>query len=370
MRIFIAGAGIAGLGTAAALADAGHDVTVLERMTEDHALGSGITLIAPAIRALVKLGVYDECVQGGFGVTQFQENDWRGRETRVVDLPSATGEGGPGILGMMRPELHRVLTARAADGGAHIEWGQEVTAVSDGADGVTVTLADGSTRRGDLLIGADGLRSTIRRLVFGEFPVQFQNQGCFRAVVARPPQITKETDFGGYPGVHPGFTPISEDLMYIYCTAAAADTSLIPQDQIAVRMRALLDPFGGILAHVRNFIDTELVNYRPFETILVPPPWNKGHVVLLGDAVHSTTPHLAAGGAMCLEDALVLAEELDRGGDLSAALDRFTDRRYARTKFVVDTSVKLAQWQLDGAAPDRDPSGLKIKARHLLAGAY
>lgn len=370
MRVLIAGAGISGLATAVSLSEAGHDVTVLERSAEQHGLGSGITLIAPAIRALDTLGIYDECIREGFGVTQFQENDWHGTELRVVDLPSATGEGGPGMLGMMRPTLHRLLIERAVASGARIRWDSEVVSVLELDERVSVELIDGTRLEAELLVGADGLRSTIRRLVFGDFEIQFQRQGCFRAVVRRPAEITKETDFGGYPGVHPGFTPLSSELMYIYCTAAADDTSLIPPHDIPGRMRELLQPFGGAIEMVRDQItDPERVNYRPFETILVPPPWNRGRVVLVGDSAHSTTPHLAAGGAMCLEDALVLAEELD-GDLLLDSLDRYTARRFPRASFVVETSVKLASWQLDGSAALRDPSSLKIEARALLAEAY
>lgn len=371
MRVIIAGAGIAGLATAVALAKAGHDVTVMERFGANHALGSGITLIGPAIRVLDRLGLYDKTREIGYEVHQLQENDWHGDEIRMIDLPSATGDGGPGIMGMMRPALHEMLTQSAQGAGARIEWRSEVVSLDEDENGVTVSLADGSTHRCDLVVGADGLRSTVRGLVLGDYPVVFRDQGCFRAVVPRPAAVRCETSFSGYPKIHPGLTPLGDDIMYVYCTALAADTSLIPQAEIPDRMRELLAPFGGIMAEIReSIVDPELVNYRPFETILVPLPWNRGRVVLVGDAVHCTTPHLAAGGAMCLEDAAVLAEEIEREDDLLTALQRYGDRRFPRASFVVETSVSLAQGQVEGKVQDQSLSDLKIAARQLLAGAF
>ena len=119
-------------------------------------------------------------------------------------------------------------------------------------------------------------------------------------------------------------------------------------------LRALIADFGGPMAAVRDSIgpDSSIVQ-RPFEYALQPKPWHVGRVVLIGDAAHATTPHLASGAGIAVEDALVLAEELALArGDVEGALKAFTERRFARCCYVVESSVAIGERQLQGAPPD------------------
>jgi 2-polyprenyl-6-methoxyphenol hydroxylase-like FAD-dependent oxidoreductase len=111
----------------------------------------------------------------------------------------------------------------------------------------------------------------------------------------------------------------------------------------------LLEPFGGYVPQVRAGLgDDSLVNYRPLEWLLVPAPWHRGRAVLIGDAVHATTPHMASGAGMAVEDGLVLAEELARHADVDEALERFTERRFERAKMVVENSVRIGEIEMSG----------------------
>ena len=369
-RALVVGAGISGLATSIALRQRGIEVELVERGHGLQVLGSGITLVSAAIRALEKLDVLTECLANGFGVRQFTECNVNGDEIRTVDLPSAVGEGGPGILGMMRPTLHHILYDKAMSLGVEYFAGVRPKSLTNKSEHVQTTLSDGRVTEHDLVIGCDGIHSSVREMVFGDYPLEFRNQGCFRAVVRRPDVVDKEMDFAGHPGVHPGFTPISNSQMYIYCNAASENTSLLPQDEIPTIMREILAPFGGLMAEAREEIrDPRLVNYRPYETLLVPQPWNRGRILLLGDSAHSTTPHLAAGAAMCLEDAVVLGEELSRAS-IPEALETFSARRFDRVRFVVETSVRLSKWQLNPHEPGFNPGSVKDEARRVLAGAY
>ena len=130
----------------------------------------------------------------------------------------------------------------------------------------------------------------------------------------------------------------------------------------------LLQDFGGLMGEIRDGItrDSSIVQ-RPFDYALQPLPWHKGRVVLIGDAVHATTAHLASGAGIAVEDALVLTQELARAnGDIEGALAAFEDRRYERCKFVVESSVGICRAQL-AHAPAPEIGQLMGRAMHKLA---
>jgi 2-polyprenyl-6-methoxyphenol hydroxylase-like FAD-dependent oxidoreductase len=137
------------------------------------------------------------------------------------------------------------------------------------------------------------------------------------------------------------------------------------------RMRELLAPFGGVVAEVREQItDPEKVDVRKVYWLLMPSPWYRGRVLLIGDAAHATTPQLAMGGAIALEDGIVLAELVDGTTDLGAALDRFMARRYERCRMVVENSVQLSEWEKDAARHGADAGRLQIESFVALAAPF
>jgi 2-polyprenyl-6-methoxyphenol hydroxylase-like FAD-dependent oxidoreductase len=119
-------------------------------------------------------------------------------------------------------------------------------------------------------------------------------------------------------------------------------------------LRELLAPYGGIAAQVREGITPgAAIVYRPLEVLLMPGAWHQGRVLLLGDAAHATTPHLASGAGLAVEDALVLGEELAAADSVPAALVAHTARRSARCRSVVEGSVAVGNAQLAGVpAPE------------------
>jgi len=119
--------------------------------------------------------------------------------------------------------------------------------------------------------------------------------------------------------------------------------------------------WGGIAPEVRETVMTtnaHTINYRPLEAVLLPEPWYRERVVLIGDAARATTPHLAAGAGMAIEEGIVLAEEIARDGDIDAALPRFMERRHERGKMVAENSLKLGELaasRMAGGAPQALP---------------
>jgi 2-polyprenyl-6-methoxyphenol hydroxylase-like FAD-dependent oxidoreductase len=161
-----------------------------------------------------------------------------------------------------------------------------------------------------------------------------------------------------------GLVPLSPDLMYMLLveTPPQGEPLRLAPDALAATMRERLAPFGGVIADLRELItDSEKVVYRPVEALLVPPPWYRGRVVLIGDAAHATSPHVGQGGAMAMEDAIVLAEEIASNDLVGPAFQRFMERRYERVKTIVDISLQIGQWEMD-QQHDADFVGLTIKS--------
>ncbi|MFE2719109.1 FAD-dependent oxidoreductase [Streptomyces mirabilis] len=370
-RALIVGGGISGLATALLLSRQGVEVDLVERQERIEALGSGITLIGAALRALDTLGVYDECLAHGFGITDFETYHADGTLDARFPLPSPVGSDEPGMVGMMRPTLHRILLDRAAAEGTTVRTATSPVRIEQDADSVTVGFNTGESAVYDLVVGADGFRSTVRDLVFGRMTPAFQGQGILRVVLPRPAGVTAETQFHTVGDVFIGFTPTAYDRMYMYITFPVEEGYHPGRAELVELARKRIEPFGGVAALVRDDIrDPEEINYTSFETLVVPFPWYRGRVVITGDAAHCPTPHLAAGAAMCLEDAVALAEALATAPTLDEALHAYSDRRHPRCKFVVETGNQLSYWQTHPGTPGADHQGVIAAAFERLAGPF
>src|SRR5215467_1339369 len=182
-KALIVGGGITGLATAIVLSRQGIGVDLVERQPHVNTLGSGITLIGAALRALDRLGLYEECVANGFSVTHMETYEVDGTLANRSPLPSPVGTDQPGMLGMMRPTLHRILLGHAAKEGTDVRTATSPTHIEQQAGAITVTFSTGERRDYDLVVGADGLRSTVRDLVLGPMRPEFRGQGALRMIL-------------------------------------------------------------------------------------------------------------------------------------------------------------------------------------------
>jgi 2-polyprenyl-6-methoxyphenol hydroxylase-like FAD-dependent oxidoreductase len=354
--VLVVGGGLAGSATAIHLAAGGVAVDLIEIKPDAAALGSGITLQGNALRELRSLGVWEQVRAAGypFDVTGIRAPDPHG--SVVAEIPDAK-TGGPDLpaaMGMPRPELARILLDRATEVGVKVRFGTTFTELAQDEDGVDVTFSDGSTGRYDVVVGADGIRSWTRRALGVELETRSIGMGIWRAFGPRPASVTRTDLYYGGPSFIAGYCPTSEDSLYAYIVEPAQDRSgLAPDEQLAT-MRQLSEAYHGPWDEIRETLtDPSRVNYTWFETHVLDEPWNRGRVVLIGDAAHTCPPTIAQGGAMALEDAVVLAELLVDGTSIDQGLwDAFHARRHSRAKTVVDASNTLAQWQLDHVEGD------------------
>ncbi|RSN54734.1 2-polyprenyl-6-methoxyphenol hydroxylase [Actinomadura sp. WAC 06369] len=358
-NVLIVGAGTAGPALATLLARAGVAVDVAELGARPAALGSGITLQGNALRVLRDLGVWERVAAAGFA---FDVLGLRAPDgTLLAEIPDVRSGGPdlPATVGMHRPELNRILADATRDAGARIRYGTTVDALDDRGDHVVAHLSDGTAARYDLVVGADGVRSAVRRLIgIGTEPAP-TGMGIWRVHTRRPERVERTDLVYGGPCFIAGYCPTGPDTMYAYLVERARPRESIADADKPAHMRALAEAYGGVWAEIRDDItDPDRINYTWFESLLVDRPWNRGRVVLIGDAAHACPPTLAQGAAQCLEDAAVLAELLlAAGGPGRDVFEAFMDRRYERARAVVEASVRLGEWQLD-PSPDADVPGL------------
>ena len=354
-RILVVGGGIGGLCATIALRQAGFDVDVVEKNPAWDVYGVGIIQPGNALRALNEIGLAREAVEQGSPINGGRLYLADG-ETIVAQNPTppAAVAGLPPGNGITRPRLHKILQEHTLDSGADVRTGVTLTQLHDRGDGVDVEFTDGENRDYDLIVGADGLYSQVRRIVFEDAPEpKYTGQLCWRYNLPRIDGLDGIWMFRG-PNGSAGFVPIGKDVMYMLTTETPPAGSPLhpPRDGLATLYRERLAPYGGIVAEHRELVvDDEAVVVRPLEDLLVPAPWHRGRVVLIGDAAHAMTPHCGQGAAQAVEDAIVLAEELATERPLENALAAFTGRRFERCKVIVEGSESIGAWEQDHTLP-------------------
>lgn len=351
MKVLVVGAGIGGMSAAIALKQIGADVEVVEIDPEWRVSGAGITITGPTLRALQRLGVYEEIKQKGYVGDGIRVCDVNGEYLHDLPTPRTPDADVEGRGGILRPVLHKILSSHMLNKQATVHLGVSVENLVQDADGVDISFSDGTQSRYDLVVGADGISSRTRQQIFPDAPqVAYTGQSVWRILTDRPVSIETSYYFVGGQ-VMVGFTPVSDHQMYLFLVESTEQVYREP-DELFDMFTKLLAPYGGVVADIRDKVtpDTDIV-FRPLEAFHLLAPWHVGRVVLVGDAAHPTTPQLSSGAGIACEDAIVLAEELQRADSVSEALDRFLARRETRCRLVVESSIRIGELEQAGAPP-------------------
>jgi len=354
-RILIIGGGFSGMSAAIELRKQGHAVDLVELDAGWRNYGAGISLGGATLRAFRQLGVLDAFLAQGHAADGVRLCLPHGPQVAEIPTPRLAGAEVPGGGAILRPVLARILAEATRASGADIRLGCSFTRFAQDAEGVDVEFTDGQRRRYDLVIGADGLYSKVREALLPQAPRPvYSGQAVWRAVLPRLPEIDTATMWMG-PQIKPGVNPVSSSEMYLFVTEPRASNDHVDPASFVERLRGLLQGFGApALQAIRAQLgEHSQIVFRPLEGLLVPRPWSQGRIVLIGDTVHATTPHLASGACIGIEDALVLAEELGRGADdVPAALAAFEARRWERCRMVVENSSRLGEIEIAGGDKD------------------
>lgn len=347
----IIGGGFSGMAAAIQLSKAGIQTDLVEIDQHWRPLGAGITINGPTLRALHTLGVYERFQREGAVTKGVDIVTAAGQQLAFLDTPSPKGAEVGGGGGIMRPVLARMLAEATRAAGTRVRVGCTYTDFQQDADGVTVQFTDGTESRYDLVVGADGVHSKLRDRLFPEVPpMAYMGQSIWRAVMPRPESVQRPRMWLG-DHLKIGINPVSATHMYMFINEDRPSKGHIEESTFADVCAGLLaqfpDPFvQALIPHLRD--EGANIDYRPLGNLLVPAPWNRGRVLMIGDTMAATTPHLASGAGIGIESGIVLAEELARHDQLSAVLDAFHARRFERCRMVVENSEKLCHIEIHG----------------------
>jgi 2-polyprenyl-6-methoxyphenol hydroxylase-like FAD-dependent oxidoreductase len=373
-QAIIAGAGIAGLSAGITLARTGIRATVYDAAPRSGLEGSGLTISAIGMRAIRDLGLGDQVMAVGAGSSETIIADASGHQLDHISTPPLAGAGLPAMGGIMRATFHDLLLKTAQTEGVTVHFGTGVAGVEQSDQGVQLQLSDGRELQTELLVGADGIYSTIRELVFPDAPKpKPTGQRVWRVLIHR------NSDYIGHdhgmwygPVVKAGITPLSQADAYMFIVDNCADVVRPPREEWPRIVKQLLADFSDVIGWVRDtqVNDPARIDCRPLHAILMPLPWHRGRVVLIGDAIHATTPHMASGGAMAIEDAIVLGDLLAQSDNLERAFTTFGETRWERCRLVNENSLQLGEWEKTPGDTNADPGRLIGESMAFLAQPY
>lgn len=361
-RVLVVGSGIGGATLAYTLRRAGLEAHCIDVKPSTPTTGSGINLMHNTLRALGAIGLADQCLDSGFPFQAFKQHDATGQLLMTNSAPPCCG--------IRRPELARILETAAESAGAVLEKDLTVADLADRGDRVEVTLSDGRQQTYDLVVAADGAYSKLRERVFGpEYRAWFAGQSGWRFNAPRPSDVDAFCLYRSADGKRTvGAFPTSKETCYFFFLENSAEHIHLPNDQLDALLLERLAAFSApalrdSLAHVT---DPSQVIFRPFDVTLVPAPWHRGRVVLLGDAAHSPTPQMTSGGGMAIEDAVVLAECLAQTPSVPQALETYSKRRVDRVKTVWEASLQLCRYEQEPVPNPQRSAALLLQTYQYL----
>ncbi|MCI3943689.1 2-polyprenyl-6-methoxyphenol hydroxylase [Pseudomonas syringae] len=337
-KAIVAGAGVGGLTAAIALQRAGWQVKVFEAAQTLRTGGTGLSIMANAMAALNSIGAHAPVEQAGQEIRQFFFKKPCGAPITRIPIREIGEQLGYPSISIQRPLLLRALAQQLAPD--TLITGVRCTGYSNHANGVTVRFEDGSTQEADLLIGADGLNSVIRRQMLGETPIRSSGYVAWLAVTPFSHPVMTEGYVAHYwgRGKRFGLCSVGDGHAYWWATCNHEDAA---RDALSINKQEVLDAYAGWAPEVSAAIEA-----TPEEVILKMhardrPPVEQfcdGHVALLGDAAHPMLPSLGQGAAQAIEDAVVLADRLTRTSDLRTALAEYEAYRHPRANGIVNAA--------------------------------
>ena len=369
--VLVIGGGITGSVLSLALAQRGVRVDLAELREEWRGIGHGITVQGNALAALAKVGVLDALLARGvpFDTLRMRRADG----TLIAELPTPRTGGAalPATMGALRSDIQDVVCERVYAAGVNVRLGLTVRSITQDGQRAHAEFTDGSTGSYDLIVGADGIRSSVRAMLGFTTAPQPSGMSIWRAVADRPAELDCSELYYDGPRYKAGYTPISAGKCYAFLLdvdGARRDFGDRPDWEL---MYDRSEGYGGIWGKVRDTLGPHSdVSHTRIEWLLLDDPWYRGRAIVIGDAAHACPPLIAQGAAMCAEDAVVLAELVTSDLPITQALPAFMARRMPRVEIVVRNSMQLVRYEMGTEAhTDADVAHAMSSTLDFLAAA-
>jgi len=344
VKIIVIGGGIGGLTTGVALQQRGFEVRIYESAPQLEPVGKGIWVPTNAMLVLDRLGLGDQVAARGIPLDRVEIHDRRHGVLQAVDMQRICQQFGRTTVSIRRSVLQFVLAAAIPEETIHL--GKRCVGVAQDGQRVVAQFADGSEAAGDIVIGADGIRSVVRRAVAPDAALRYTGQTCYLGIahVRLPSALARTVQevWGGAARI--GFSAVDAERVYWFApiTAAAggvgrADSSVV--DALASRYANFPEPIPEIIQHTPedDVLRVDLHDLRPLKH------WWNGRIALVGDAAHAMTPNLGQGGAQAIEDAYVIAESLAQAKTPQEAFANYVRVRQAKAQRIARTAWWLGQ---------------------------
>lgn len=315
MKIVIIGGGIGGLTTAIALQQRGITTTIYEAAQILHETGAGIWIAANAMNVYERLGLAKDIKQGGNLLESAGIGDHNGSILSKINFTKISQRYGNGTTAIHRGKLQRILLKYLTD--TPIITGKRLKYIEypkNPTEPYTLYFEDETTDTCDIIIGADGIKSAVRKYLFGEIPFRYSGQTCWRGIAQMTLAETKNSLelWGTQPGLRASVSQVSANEVYWYITVKTIPNMLINREAIKSYLIQLVAQFKSDIQSAIELTSSEAIIHGDLYDFKPIDRWYKNNIVLVGDAAHATTPNLGQGACQAIEDAYVLAECLSQ----------------------------------------------------------
>jgi 2-polyprenyl-6-methoxyphenol hydroxylase-like FAD-dependent oxidoreductase len=346
MKVLIIGGGIGGLTTALVCKHFQLEYEVFEAAPEIREVGSGIWVPPNAMQVMHRLHLADKVKETGTVLDKISIGGPTGKSWYSLLTENIIPKFGFGTVAIHRARLQALLYSALDKHKVHT--GKRLHRFSQTKEGVTLFFQDGSQASGTCAVGADGLRSVTRQQLFGDLPLRYSGQTCWRGIVRlRLPENMKASMielWGKRSGQRFAYSQITAEEVYYYATLATEPGGKDDLGNLKSFLHTNYDSFGTTAKLIIDAIEpqtvirTDLFDLKPIHT------WTQENVALLGDAAHATTPNLGQGAAQAIEDAYVLISLLKKqSDDIPLALRQYQQLRIKKAHHIVNTSWTFGQ---------------------------
>lgn len=341
-KIIIIGGGIGGLCTAIALQQYGFEVKVYEKVRKLGEVGAGLTLWSNAIKVLRTLDVADAVISAGSKLKRSQIRADNGAtlfDARADEMEAKYGEP---VVAIHRADLHEILINALKPGTLHLDM--NCLRFEQDDEKVTIHFENGETETTDLLIGADGIHSVVRKQMFPEVQLRYSGYTAWRGVVETENEaalgLTSES-WGR--GARFGIVRVDKKRIYWFATHNQALGEKATGEQKKAKLLNIFNQWHHPVDHLLDSTPSDIILQNDICDIQPFGVWTQGRVTLLGDAAHPTTPNMGQGACMAIESAYVLARSLKEDADHRSALKRYEGERHERTAWITNTSWMIGK---------------------------